>query len=76
MRLLIAEDEKDLNQVITKTLQKNHYSVDSCLDGQEALDCLDTVSYTHLHHGSLTVSDTPGGGSTFTLILNNYRKKP
>ena len=33
MRLLIAEDEKDLNQVITKTLQKNHYSVDSCLDG-------------------------------------------
>lgn len=28
------------------------------------------------HHGSLTVSDTPGGGSTFTLILNNYRKKP
>ena len=45
MRLLIAEDEKDLNQVITKTLQKNHYSVDSCLDGQEALDCLDMAEY-------------------------------
>ena len=45
MRLLIAEDEKDLNQVITNTLQKNHYSVDSCLDGQEALDCLDMAEY-------------------------------
>lgn len=30
MRLLVAEDEKDLNDVITKTLIKNHYSVDSC----------------------------------------------
>ena len=45
MRLLIAEDEKDLNQVITKTLQKNHYSVDSCLDGQEALDFLAMAEY-------------------------------
>ena len=40
MRLLYAEDERDLNEVVTRTLLKNHYSVDSCFDGEEALDCL------------------------------------
>lgn len=45
MRLLYAEDEKDLNEVVTKTLIKNHYSVDSCFDGEEALDCLAAAEY-------------------------------
>ena len=45
MRLLVAEDEKDLNDVITKTLIKNHYSVDSCQNGREALDCLAMAEY-------------------------------
>ena len=45
MRLLVAEDQKDLNNIITKTLVRNHYSVDSCFDGQEALDCLDMAEY-------------------------------
>ena len=45
MRLLVAEDERDLNAVISKTLKKNHYSVDSCYDGQEALDFLETAEY-------------------------------
>ena len=34
MRILLAEDEKDLNDVIRKTLEKNGYSVDTCLDGR------------------------------------------
>lgn len=29
MRILIAEDERDLNQIITERLKKEHYSVDS-----------------------------------------------
>lgn len=41
MRLLVAEDEKDLNRVITKRLQKEGYAVDSCFDGEEALDFID-----------------------------------
>lgn len=45
MRLLVAEDERDLNAVITKTLIKNHYSVDSCFDGEEALSCLEMAEY-------------------------------
>ena len=34
MRILIAEDERDLNQIITERLKKEHYSVDSCFDGK------------------------------------------
>ena len=41
MRLLVAEDEKDLNRVITKRLEKEGYAVDSCFDGEEALDFID-----------------------------------
>ena len=45
MRLLVAEDQKDLNDIITKTLTRNHYTVDSCFYGQEALDYLDMAEY-------------------------------
>ena len=38
MKILVVEDERDLNRIITKHLKKNNYSVDSCFDGQEALD--------------------------------------
>lgn len=39
MRILVAEDERDLNRVIVKRLEKEGYTVDACYDGQEALDC-------------------------------------
>ena len=45
MRILVAEDEKDLNRVIVKELIKNHYSVDACYDGQEALDYIRCAEY-------------------------------
>ena len=38
MKILVVEDEKDLNRVITKHLKKNNYSVDSCFDGEQTLD--------------------------------------
>lgn len=41
MRILVAEDEKHLNRIITKRLEKEGYSVDSCYDGEEALHYLD-----------------------------------
>lgn len=37
MRILVVEDEKDMNRLIVKTLQKAGYSVDGCFDGEEAL---------------------------------------
>ena len=45
MRLLIAEDEKALNNVITKRLTSEGYSVDSCYDGEEALSFLEMGEY-------------------------------
>lgn len=36
MNLLVIEDEKDLNAIITKALRANGYIVDSCFDGEDA----------------------------------------
>lgn len=45
MRLLIVEDEKDLRNIIKKRLVREHYSVDSCKDGEEAMDFISMTSY-------------------------------
>lgn len=45
MRLLIAEDERDLNRVISKRLESAGYSVDRCYDGREALDFLEVGEF-------------------------------
>lgn len=45
MRILVAEDERDLNGLITKKLAKSGYSVDSCFDGEEALSYIDFAEY-------------------------------
>ena len=45
MRLLYAEDEKDLNKIVTATLTDAGYSVDSCFDGEEAMDYIDSADY-------------------------------
>lgn len=45
MRILIAEDEKDLNALLKKRLENQKYTVDACYDGQEALDYLDVTDY-------------------------------
>lgn len=48
MRILIAEDEPDLNHILTERLRKEHYSVDACFDGREALEYLDGAEYDAL----------------------------
>ena len=40
MRILVVEDEKTLNTMITKTLTNEGYSVDSCFNGEDALHFL------------------------------------
>lgn len=45
MKILLAEDEVDLNNVVTRYLKKNGYCVDSVLDGEEALDYLEYGEY-------------------------------
>ena len=48
MRILIAEDEQDLNRILAERLKSEHYSVDSCYNGQDALDYLDSAEYDAL----------------------------
>ena len=45
MRILVVEDERDLNRILTKTLSAEGCSVDACFDGLEALDYLSGASY-------------------------------
>ena len=45
MKILVVEDEKDLNNIITKNLKKNNFSVDSVYDGEEALKYSDYGNY-------------------------------
>lgn len=45
MRILVAEDEKDLNNILVQKLTSEGYSIDSCFDGQEAIELIDAVEY-------------------------------
>ena len=45
MRLLVVEDEKDLNRIIVKELESEGYLVDSCYDGREAIEILSYAEY-------------------------------
>ena len=45
MRILVVEDERDLNRILAKTLTAEGYSVDACYDGLEALDYLSGAEY-------------------------------
>lgn len=45
MRLLIAEDERDLNRILVQKFTDEGYSVDTCFDGEAALDFLAAAEY-------------------------------
>ncbi|MBQ8027175.1 MAG: response regulator transcription factor [Clostridia bacterium] len=45
MRLLLAEDEKELSKAIVAILKHNNYSVDAVYDGKSALDWAMTGNY-------------------------------
>lgn len=48
MKLLLAEDEKELSKALCRVLGKNGYLVDPVYNGQEALDYLQSPSYDAL----------------------------
>ena len=45
MRILIAEDEKNLNRIIAKQLKAAGYSVDCAFNGEEAYDLISMTDY-------------------------------
>lgn len=51
IKILVVEDDVNLNQLISSTLKKSGYCVIEAFDGQEALDCLEE------HTISLILSD-------------------
>ena len=45
MRLLLAEDERELSNALVTILKKNNYSVDAVYNGADALDYLEAENY-------------------------------
>lgn len=45
MRLLLAEDERELSDALCEVLKHNHYSVDAVYNGIDALAYLETENY-------------------------------
>lgn len=45
MRILVVEDERDLNSIICNKLVKEGYNVDACYDGMAALDYMEAERY-------------------------------
>ncbi|MEA5083905.1 MAG: response regulator transcription factor [Lachnospiraceae bacterium] len=45
MRILIAEDEEDLNEILVKRLKNENYGVDSCFNGEDAWDFIRLTDY-------------------------------
>ena len=48
IKILVAEDDKDLNRLVVSALKNEGYEVTSCLDGEEALDATERVRYDML----------------------------
>lgn len=74
LRLLVVEDEKDMNRLIVKTLQQEGYTVDSCYDGREALEYLDCADYD----GAILDVMLPGlsGHEVITSVRNQKNPVP
>ncbi|MBR4500285.1 MAG: response regulator transcription factor [Clostridia bacterium] len=45
MRILFAEDERDLNSAVKTLLTRSGYQVDAVFDGEDALSCAQTGTY-------------------------------
>lgn len=69
MKLLFAEDEPELNDVITQRLKREGFTVDSCLDGNDALEHLLFAAY------DLAVLDIMMPGLDGLQIVEKLRSK-
>jgi len=45
MRILVVEDEKNLNRLIAEAMEDEGYSVDKCFNGLEAMEFMDCARY-------------------------------
>lgn len=68
MRILLAEDEKELNDLVRKTLEDEGYAVDSVFDGDSALEYLSSTPY------DIAILDIMMPGRDGIAVLREYRK--
>ena len=68
MRLLIVEDEKQICDMVAKSLYAAGYEVDTCYDGKEALECILSENY------DLIVLDLNLPGMDGMELLKELRK--
>lgn len=45
MRILVVEDQPDLNEIIERKMKNEHYTVDAVLTGEDALDYIRCAEY-------------------------------
>ena len=69
MRLLVVEDEKKLCDMIAKSLHQAGYEVDTCNDGEEALDMIYAEMY------DLIVLDLNLPGMDGWIFSGNFERK-
>jgi len=69
VRILVIEDEKNLNDIIVKKLVSEKYCVDSCLNGNDALEYIFSVEY------DVIISDIMLPGIDGFEILRRIREK-
>lgn len=69
MRILVIEDEKNLNDIIVKRLILEKYGVDTCFNGNDALEYIFSTEY------DVIVSDIMLPGIDGFEILNRIREK-
>ena len=77
MRLLVVEDEKDLNKIISNKLKIEGYSVDRCFDGEEAEDFLAAAEYDGIimdimmpkKDGLAVLNDLRSSGNNVPVLL-------
>lgn len=77
MRLLLAEDERELSNALVAILKHNNYSIDAVFDGRDALDYLETGLYDGAIldimmpkvDGITVLKKIRGDGSTLPVLL-------
>lgn len=72
MRMLVVEDEKDLNSIICSKLVKEGYNVDACYDGQAALDFIEMTEYDGVIMG-IMIPHVNGMEVLKTIRANNQQ---
>lgn len=78
MRILVVEDQKDLNEIIVRKLKDEHFSVDFCYSADDAKDFLACAQYSGIVldimlPGSLTglglLKEMRAAGDTTPVLL-------